>query len=1318
MKKQNLVIACVSLSLFISFFLSHALSVAVPFISRTFNTLPSFTTYVVSAYPIALACFLLPATILAKHFSTERIFVTGLISCAFVTILLPFSPNFTTLVIGRILQGACASLFLSTSMTMISTHVALERRYMAVGISVALTYIGISTSLALGGLITEVVSFHAMLDVAGILLLVVAYFSHFIPSESAYAKGFEKIPFAKISLFISSVGLFLISLSALSYTNLAKYGIAISFVLFISLVIRDYQDGAKENYAFLKEKARLNRHKKLARYGRFSKQIAYEDELQQYKNDYVLDVNTNDVMSNEDAELLKHVAAIKAARNNTHQNAKSSNQSKNASLNNNEKSPLPLNDFDKGMARARAYALSAATVQKGLTKEELDAYNKSQAFYNQSLAFDTIPTLVSGVESTLCQDELRDELAWQALDEGARMSELNDVVGIVPTLLMNAHQSFVTATETAHYNKDLADERLNNFIDSIELETRYHEKHAHAKNLGFSFKTPSSDFADLSFNTHNEAKLNVTHAGATNLDEDNLYLNNGLCSVPNLVNDSHHHALANVEAASLRSAVAASVSSKADATPALVDENVKLSAYHITLQSTLLLNIKKQFASIFNGLNSGFSSYTVPTLDHLHDDEIFNSDSEVEEFFSKQGLTAFCDLVDDGKELLVGAFSSNVETANDAMSQIHEQQGEVQVDNVKHIEASLSFKERHEVWIAKELAETASYNVRHDAALESADISLMATPQPVLSGDKVVTANASFSKEDFVGSNEVDAGLYDHDMYAFTPNLVLNNKTSELALDPSWEHAPSAKVHNSRKDVAFNTVEVKAEIALEELHEEALGKHEALHHAYDSILDEGASPVLFESRHVSYLQDEDPANHAFDLELDIDFYDPMVPTLVSSGAQAPVLAYANELKLEPLQTKIQSVRKSEEMHKQSRLAAHESLCFDECFDEVPQLVTAFTNFKDSEITLHHATEVDVVENQDREYLFDDLENEFDGAYQSSYGCPPLLVNSKNEANEAALNKDYNLALNESLIKGHEDAQEIYAFKSFKEADDLHVESQSDAELMSNLRKLDINLKKPERKSSVLIPIHLMMKNRTLTMCVLICFCCYVAIMAEPTLLAMYAQFALGLSPVQSGLIVFAQPLSVAITSFIVAKYIKNVNSHLVITAGLLIETLTLASFTMIEASSSVMSLVIRQILVGVGFALFSSPTTALVTLSVQKEELTPAFSMQQLGRMMGQGCSFALMMIALNTLVEVEPSHLSYTLQFTLATHEILGAAALFGLVSVVLAAANMMFAKKLHSHTAFQKKGSAKREATAHNSAASAAETAEATPVAATASI
>ena len=264
MSKQNLVVCCVSICLFLTSFVGNALTVAVPFFVEHYHTLPQYAAFALSGYAIALACFLIPASIIAKHYGYKKVFAFGLISCGIVTFLIPFSPALWILVAGRLVQGATAALCMSTGTALIAHHIEHSKRYIAIGIAVCFTFTGVSVTLMLSGIIIDNWGYQWMFYFAAVCFLVLYFYAQGLPNDSKVASDEEYIPYFKIALFVFSVGLCLLSLTALGSIKYAEYGVALGAALLGYLALRDYLDG--QNIRKKAELAGLNGDEAIARH--------------------------------------------------------------------------------------------------------------------------------------------------------------------------------------------------------------------------------------------------------------------------------------------------------------------------------------------------------------------------------------------------------------------------------------------------------------------------------------------------------------------------------------------------------------------------------------------------------------------------------------------------------------------------------------------------------------------------------------------------------------------------------------------------------------------------------------------------------------------------------------------------------------------------------------------------------------------------------------------------------------------------------------------------------------------------------------------
>ena len=179
--------------------------------------------------------------------------------------------------------------------------------------------------------------------------------------------------------------------------------------------------------------------------------------------------------------------------------------------------------------------------------------------------------------------------------------------------------------------------------------------------------------------------------------------------------------------------------------------------------------------------------------------------------------------------------------------------------------------------------------------------------------------------------------------------------------------------------------------------------------------------------------------------------------------------------------------------------------------------------------------------------------------------------------------------------------------------------------------------KPEAQSQresvpveVVIPVHFLTHNRAFLACFLVSVTAYFSVMAEPVLLALFSQFTLGLSATTAGFIIVVQPITIALVSACTGRLTRYLSGNTVVTLGLIIQTIALGSFVFIDETTTPLDLIIRQLFVGTGFALFSAPNTTLLTFAVGRANFALASSTQQVGRSLGQAASLALVSLTIS----------------------------------------------------------------------------------------
>jgi MFS family permease len=178
------VLLITSLSNFLTPFMGSAISVALPAIGREFHLKAVSLTWVMMAYLLATAVFLLPFGRLADLRGRSRIFRTGLLLYTVVSILLAVAPSGGLLIAFRAAQGLGSAMIFCTATPILLAAVPPSERGRALGINVAAVYLGLSLGPVLGGLLTQHAGWHSLFwvtAVLGNLTLALAYWK--LPPE-------------------------------------------------------------------------------------------------------------------------------------------------------------------------------------------------------------------------------------------------------------------------------------------------------------------------------------------------------------------------------------------------------------------------------------------------------------------------------------------------------------------------------------------------------------------------------------------------------------------------------------------------------------------------------------------------------------------------------------------------------------------------------------------------------------------------------------------------------------------------------------------------------------------------------------------------------------------------------------------------------------------------------------------------------------------------------------------------------------------------------------------------------------------------------
>jgi EmrB/QacA subfamily drug resistance transporter len=175
---------------FLTPFIGSSVSVALPTIDKEFGLDAITLGWVVTAYLLAAAIFLVPFGRLADIKGRKRVFTYGIIIDAAASICAALAPSGTLLIASRVLQGLGGAMIFGTGVAIVTSIFPLSERGKALGINAAAVYIGLSLGPPASGLLTQYLGWRSIfaLDALIGLIIIVAVFWK-LKGEWAGAKG-------------------------------------------------------------------------------------------------------------------------------------------------------------------------------------------------------------------------------------------------------------------------------------------------------------------------------------------------------------------------------------------------------------------------------------------------------------------------------------------------------------------------------------------------------------------------------------------------------------------------------------------------------------------------------------------------------------------------------------------------------------------------------------------------------------------------------------------------------------------------------------------------------------------------------------------------------------------------------------------------------------------------------------------------------------------------------------------------------------------------------------------------------------------------
>jgi len=183
-----------------------------------------------------------------------------------------------------------------------------------------------------------------------------------------------------------------------------------------------------------------------------------------------------------------------------------------------------------------------------------------------------------------------------------------------------------------------------------------------------------------------------------------------------------------------------------------------------------------------------------------------------------------------------------------------------------------------------------------------------------------------------------------------------------------------------------------------------------------------------------------------------------------------------------------------------------------------------------------------------------------------------------------------------------------------------------------------------RTKSPVLDISLFKNSKAFTLSNVAALINYSATFAVSFLISLYLQYLKGFNPESAGLILVSMPAMQAIFSPLAGRLSDRIEPRLIASAGMALTTIGLSIFIFVNAQTPLNLIIGNLILMGFGFALFSSPNTNAVMSSAPKTAYGVASAtlatMRQVGMVLSMGIAMLMFTLYIGR-VQITPEYYS-----------------------------------------------------------------------------
>jgi EmrB/QacA subfamily drug resistance transporter len=168
-------------------------------------------------------------------------------------------------------------------------------------------------------------------------------------------------------------------------------------------------------------------------------------------------------------------------------------------------------------------------------------------------------------------------------------------------------------------------------------------------------------------------------------------------------------------------------------------------------------------------------------------------------------------------------------------------------------------------------------------------------------------------------------------------------------------------------------------------------------------------------------------------------------------------------------------------------------------------------------------------------------------------------------------------------------------------------------------------------------VQLFTTNKTFAYSSLAALLNYSATFAVTFLLSLYLQYIKGMTAQTAGIALMSQPVMMALLSPVAGRLSDRIEPRLLASAGMAVTVCGVSFFSLLHPDTHIFAIIANLVLLGCGFALFSSPNMSAIMGVVRKEDYGLASGVVATMRLLGQMFSMAMATVVLALIVGRQP---------------------------------------------------------------------------------